>query len=374
VTIPIRTHSPLLEMFDFTTATVTNGVFALPSWLAIACATTGRTIQTSATTVRTGLGANAARARSVDGVAFGLSVEASLVNHVASLDTISAIWAFANSAALGAGTLAGPDGSTAHELTWTTANFSVGAPAAAGFSVVGAGLPARASIWAQGDVSTSIQSYDSASAAWTTTLAISASAWSRIDSGIASGGGSGSFSAWGDASFSLAGKAFLWGPQLEQRLYPSSYMPSPSGGATRAADVLSIPSPTLVAPGGFFDMTLTVAPNYSQAEQGADHDLLFFDSNNRVFIQQSTHKIVLRIGGVDVLSSALAWSREQGLTVRAAHQASGRTLTVSGATSGNGTATGASAAAITLPATAYMLGNASGAEECADLRSVGFSA
>jgi hypothetical protein len=158
---------------------------------------------------------------------------------------------------------------------------------------------------------------------------------------------------------------YLFGSQSEVGAYPSSFIVG-----ARAADVLTVAAPAQIARGGFFDISLVVAPHYTQAEQAADHNLVYFGSNDRAFIRQSDHKVVLRIGGADVVSSALTWSRNQALTVRVRHLASGRTLTVSGATSGSGSTTGVAVSAITLPATAYLLGGATGAEESADLQAL----
>ncbi len=157
--------------------------------------------------------------------------------------------------------------------------------------------------------------------------------------------------------------------QTEGGKYPTSAFPAAAANASRAADVLSVASPSNIAPGGFFDIDLTVAPNYTNAEQAVDHNLIYFDANNRVYVQQSSSKIVLRIGGADVLSSALTWSRETAIRVRAKHTARGRQLVITGATTGNGdTGTQSPSSAISLPATAYLLGISTGAEESSDLR------
>ena len=200
-------------------------------------------------------------------------------------------------------------------------------------------------------------------------------AWIRRSvSGTATAAAHNSVIAPRNVTASETGSVLVYGYQIEGGSYPSSVIVSTSGSATtRAADVLSVPSPSTIAPAGRFDATLTIAPNYATAEQAGDYDLLFFDSSNRLFLRASDNKIVMRIGGADVVSSALTWSREQALTIRAAHCASGRTLTVSGATSGNGTTTAGAASAMTLPGTAYLLGNASGAEECSDLRAITFN-
>lgn len=107
-----------------------------------------------------------------------------------------------------------------------------------------------------------------------------------------------------------------------------------------------------------------------------DSPLLWWDASNQIFLRQADAKLCVKIGGsVALASAALTWSREQALTL-GVHLAPGGalTLSVAGATTGNGTTTAAGVAAFTTQATAYLLGTSAGAQECTDLRALGFYA
>ncbi len=198
---------------------------------------------------------------------------------------------------------------------------------------------------------------------------IPSTAWSRISATCATTGATSQIF----CGYSVAaGEVFVaYGGQSEDGLYPGPYIPTTTIAVAAAADVLSVPDPTLIAPGGFYDVMMTVAPSYAQNEFGTDHDLLYFGANDRVYLQQSSGKIVMKTTGQsDVLSLALTWSREQSLTIRMMSRLTQRQIIVSGATTGNGATSGTAASAFTLPATAYLLGSNSGAEECANLLSV----
>jgi hypothetical protein len=177
-----------------------------------------------------------------------------------------------------------------------------------------------------------------------------------------------------NASATSQGKVDAAWLQLEDGLYPTSAIATAGAAAARAADVLSLSSPSTIAPGGFFDLDLTFAPHFATAEQGVDLNLFYLDASNRVFLRQSDAKIVLRLAGANnAVSSALTWSRNQALRIRARHTPREQVLEVFQATSGNGAASASVAAAISLPATAYLLGSSTGAEESSDLRAVRFS-
>jgi hypothetical protein len=142
----------------------------------------------------------------------------------------------------------------------------------------------------------------------------------------------------------------------------------------RAADTLS--TTTAIAPSGRLNMTEVVAPNFASGEQGVDSPILWWSSTNQIYLQQSTGKVVVDVGGSPVLTSAaLTWSREQAITVAVHLTPSGAlSLTVSGATTGNGTVNTTGVGTFSTGATSYLLGTSSGAQECADLRSVSFAA
>lgn len=355
------------------------GGYVLPSGLAIACATTGRTSQTSASTLRTGLGANNARGRSVDGAMWGLSVECSRLNRIPTSDPFGTGWS--TSGPLTASHVTGPSGAIEacrivdNDIAAGSTPFQ-GIAALAGVTVGG---PACPSIWVANQ-SINQNGGNATGSAFNLNvgpnIAVPApvTPWTRVSAAGTYSSSAGSTAliivcAIGTAGASNVSKGTIDAAfaQVEDAKYPSSAFPTSGATATRAADVLSIVAPTIVGPGGFFDVTILVAPNFATAEQGTDLDLFFLDTNNRLFLQQSTAKVVLRVAGVDVLSSALTWARETPIKVRAMHTPRGRTLEVSGALTGNDTTSASAAGAVTLPGTAYLLGNASGAQECASL-------
>jgi hypothetical protein len=166
------------------------------------------------------------------------------------------------------------------------------------------------------------------------------------------------------------GTTLFWGIQAEAGSYPTSVIPTSGGAGSRDADVLS-GAATMLVPNGYLDWTLELAPNFAQGEQAADEPLIWLDAKNQVYLRQSDGKIALLAGGVTVLASpALSFVREQTITLHLINSAMhGASLTVSGATTGNGTVT-ASATPMSTPTTVYVLGNNLGAQECADLQKI----
>jgi hypothetical protein len=209
---------------------------------------------------------------------------------------------------------------------------------------------------------------------WDNPVDVTETGWGRY--GVADGSGYFRLETRGDTDGSpLAitepSSVTAYGAQLEPGMnYPSSYIPTQNGERTREADKLYVNSANAaaVAPGGFFHVKLAFAPNYATGEnKAAGHDLLWFDSANRVYLRFSDNKIVLRIDGKEIASAPLAWAREDKITVEAVHSPSGRRLTVSGAD-----VTGAPSVAIPSLTVIHVLGDNNGAQECADLRYIGF--
>lgn len=371
--------------------TVATALWTLPSWLAIACATTGRTSQIAREAIKTGFGANAARARNV-GEGWGLSAECARRNKLCgNTDTwlgsaTLQAWAVGeNTKTTGQADPAG--GTGANKWACTT----VGLDGAAGSSFTdfaslktfaAYGSDGVVSMWGRGGVKmTPAQPYgyvcfenDADNLA---NVPIITENWARYDVYDSRSVGQyvlldfGQFGGAGTGRGQAAGAtAYTWGAQLELGVkYPSSYFPVANAAENqlRAADVLSCPSPSTIMPGGYFDLRFVVSPHYASTETLVDHDLLFVDSNNRLFFRQSDRKLVLKVGGNSIASAALTFNRNYALVVRAKSTATAFSLSVAGAISGNGTTTGSVQSAISLPSTVYVLGNASGSQESADL-------
>ncbi len=362
MTIPIsRVRPRTILSVDFGTLARSNGAYSLPSGLTLTCATINRTAQQSAATILTGFGANAARSRSVDGTAWGLSLESSRRQYVT--DTRLDQWGN------GLATV-----TSAVDPTTGSSLCSVNSDGASGFRILGVPLPAGSvvlSAWIKvlAPAPTTIARANSNVAGAIIDRSTVDATWARRD---ATG------TALAQTYNSIiqprvsaeAGSMLVYGYQIEAAHYPGSVTLTTGAAVTRAADVLSTPGAD-VAGDGYFDELFTLAPNYADTEFAADHDWTYF-GGPRLYLRQSDKKLVLHTGGVDVVSSALTWSRNQAITVRAKHQASGRSLTVSGATTGNGTTTGSADSPFTVPGSVYLLGNASGPQECADLRSITF--
>lgn len=352
-------------------ASAVTGLVTLPAWMAITCATTGRTTQTSASTLVTDLGANAARARNV-GSGWGLSMEMARTNLITYANDGNQWNTNGGGSLTSINSLADPAGGTLASLGgWVAAaGDAVYFPPAVPnqLAINQAGI---STLWALPVTGTQFDIFDINSGAYTKTVATT-SGWGRQEIACPSvHAGTTRFCA-GNKLGGAGGTSSqrLYGVQVEGSVsYPSSLIVSAGSATARAADVLAVGAPARLAPGGFFDLDMTVAPNYTQAEQAADHNLVYFDANNRVYVKQSNSTVVLRIGGVDLASSALTWSREAAIRIQAQHRAGGRRLIVTGATTGNGdSAIQSASAAITLPATGYLMGSNTGAEECADLR------
>jgi hypothetical protein len=356
-----------LAYFDFRTAPRTAGAFTLPSWLTLTCATTGRTVQTSASTLRTGFGANAARARSVNGAVWGLSVESARTNVVAApADFSSGSWTKTTGVVGTAATTdlldpAGANGATrlAYDGSGTAGNTRVVQSTGV---TPGNGVAYCMSWWARMLTGTrTIDGYlNLPSTIVHTTFT---STWQRFDGFDLGNGTFGLQFNLTDATLNSAFNGYCYACQEELGKYPSSAITG-----ARAADVPSVATPSAIAPSGYFDVTYAIAPNYATGEQGSDHNLLYFNSTNRLFLRQSDAKLVLRIGGADITTGALSWMRNQTLWIRAAHGPGGRVLFVSG----SAPVTGSAVSAISLPATVYLLGSNTGPEESSDLQFVSF--
>ena len=140
-----------------------------------------------------------------------------------------------------------------------------------------------------------------------------------------------------------------WGRQLEQASFASSYIRSAAvGGTTRAADLLSGPISTVPATMINGTFAFDIAPIFSSAggiRHATDQCIFSFaeDDSERIFFVVSGGSIYIRVvsgGATKVTSNALAFSAHQKLTITI--NAAAGSISVSGATTGNGTVTGTS--------------------------------
>ena len=350
------------QRFDTATAKRIDGSYLLPSWMDIRCATSERSAPTSPSAVRTGFGANAARASSQDGATWGLLIEPATTNHITQQD----VSAYTTGVATVVADVTDPTGGLA---AYRIADTDAGAAQSKSntFSVDGT-ADYTMSCWLRvpGDPTTHASVEFSAAGV---TVADESLAWGPYASTATTG----------DASLVINPRATtiadeggcdIWGVQIEKRSYPTSFMGADNTAFTRAADVLRVSARGLgLVSDDYFDATISYAPLYASAETTQDHDMIYLDDDNRVYFSASDQKIYLRLNGATQLSTdALSFGRHSQLEVTVSSKPSGTTLTVAGAAE-SGPHTGA-AQTMTIPASIHVLGNASGAQEGAELRSI----
>lgn len=353
--------------FDANQSTIQDGEFVLPSWLRISCPTAERSAQTSSSTAVVGLGPNAARATSRDGSTWGLLVEPTRQNFINDQDFST--WSAGG--AIVTGSHADPSGGTsAHDFNDNDGGNVLSKNDV--YAHAGDGLTHTLSLWlrvlytpttgtlitfSSGPGVSILQATEQTS--WTSMVAtglVSANVALQV------------IPCHGAASDT--GSAQLWGAQVEQGSYPTSFIGADNATFTRAADTLKADVAAVgIMADGYFDVTLTLAPLYAHDEASADHDLLYVDADNRVFFDESAATFVARINGTNVASSAVTFSRHQELTITVAHRSTGVSITVAGATMGNGTTSGSAQPALSpAPETVCVLGDDAGAQEGAELR------
>jgi hypothetical protein len=361
---------PGYAYFDADSAEPAAGELELPAWLQLRCPTTERSVQVSATAVVAGLGVNSPRAFSRDGSSFGLLVEPAATNLVANQDLTT--WTDANTPILSAATT--PAGTI--ESVEVEDDNAAAAEYKRLIGVIGTLDNLQnytASVWSwmldadDGDGSFAVTK------GGTSYLSVGHftpdSDWTYRTQTAAVSGGSGAGEARAQPRSTpgtAVGAARFWGMQLEQRNYPTSFIGADDATFTRAADVLRAEG-TDVLPHGWLDFEIAYRPHYAW-DEGGDHNLVYIDADNRFFWQISSSKFVLRVGGVDLLSESVNFSRHQELTLTVSHTAAGRSIAVAGADFGNVEATDTALAAIAVPAWVYFLGSSSGADHGADLR------
>lgn len=180
-----------------------------------------------------------------------------------------------------------------------------------------------------------------------------------------------SWSAYGGTGAS-ASDCYWTSTQVERLPFATSAIRSTAALVTRGADILTgsmAPVPTRLINGNY---SFDVAPLFSSTEgvSYATDQCIFSwaeDDSERVFFVVSGGAIYIRVtsgGATKVTSNALAFSAHQKLTITIS--ATAGSITVAGATSGNGTVTGSSWTRTTGPT--FYIGNRQGATQPAYVR------
>lgn len=177
---------------------------------------------------------------------------------------------------------------------------------------------------------------------------------------------------------------YAFGAQVEgDALYPSSYIPTLDNPQTRSPERLYTKQGALASlvPDGYFDILIKFAPNY-ELSLGVNEmwetelDILFFSAATGVRLRAADRKLIMRVDHVTIELGPVTFSREQELTLRVTNRkGQGFSMELSGATEGNGSATGMPDFAIqTAQLSQLHLFSSDGgsAKECQDLRYMGF--
>lgn len=315
---------------DFSASPGAGAVYTLPSGWTYSCATAGRTVQTSAATLVTGIAANAAPAKSVDGVSFKVDVECARTNqptNSGAWDPGSAGWVAGTMTNVG--TYLGPDGGAATAREFSSAVSGRYSSYHSGASAAG-----------------------SAYSCWTSY--ISGNATVRFEIG---GGGGNVFvpvsAGWRRSDLycvpassspyliqAIVGNVDIaaYGLQEEVGKYPSSYIPTAGAAITRATATLAAPHDQVAFDSGRIPELIWV-PDFAYNETLLDAVILD-DSRGRLYYCQADQKFTFTMYGRGTIKSlACTFSREQAVTLRADVDDGTQlaTLIVSGCTTGDGT-------------------------------------
>ena len=347
-----------------------SGLLTLPAWLSIACATTGRTSQVSATSLVRGLGANAARARNV-GNGWGLSVECARTQMCYQSESFTGAQWGTGTATVTTGQVDPAGGTLATRFASSGGQFSNYSASPGSWRVTSA--------WVKGVAgSAPYGHFRSANAApW---YDVVSGQWTRVDIVNAA-------DAVGTPNVEMrnipAGAGLISGAttvdvcfcQCEAGVaYPSSYLPNTlAATAPRAADVVTAQTSAVMV-GGYYDISLGFSPNYASNETVADHQLLWIDANNGVYFKRSDRKLYLKSAGVTIASSsALTFQRNDRFIVDAKHTAKERRIRLRNATTAAilyDSGSLSTAAALSPGATIGILGTTTTTTECADLQAL----
>jgi hypothetical protein len=353
------------------------------NWLQITCPTDQRTSQTSANSLQTGYGPNAARPRNV-GLGWGLSVESARRNEIVTSDSWSGMgWSMPGGAMMSSPSHPDPAGGML-AIRFDSAGNQTS-------SVASGVTTGYASSWLKGNGIMGPFAYfvvGDAVMNWSVATVDDGTKWKRYEVGEAAGYYR--LETRGDAdgdppAIPAATSIFAYGAQYESLAdgktvhYPSSYIPTMGAVRTREADILFSNSATTLLPNGYWNVEIHIAPNYATSEQtDTQHDVIFLDGNNHLYLyfELGMGRLVLKTGSYSLSGppvGTMTWSREAELVIRVKTSPAGRELSLTGASSGNFQVIDMldKPTPANLPAL-YILGNANGAQECADLRYLGF--
>ncbi len=352
-----------------------GGLLDLGSWLTYTCATAETSARTGAATVTTGFAADAPRGYSEDGATWGLLVEPAATNRQGEQDITA--WDAVGPPIFTAVTA--PNG----ELDgWKAEDFSaVAFEYTRDLDELGICPGAvTLSVWIADITSVRADVYTSESGGVGTMAGIAqagpTSSWTYYTDSYSGSAPTTScetvFVPAGGTGVSDTGAASIWGVQVEDRQYPTSFIGADNATFVRAAGTLTAPSSSTTE-GGYFDVEIEFAPQFASDETGADYVLLYIDANDFLYFSSSSRSIVLILDStVVVVSSALTFARGDVLTIRAQHRPDRAAVTVTGASVGDSETVVAAVLPLTMPGTLTLCGGASGATEGVILYGVTF--
>jgi hypothetical protein len=357
-----------------------DGTYDLPYWMTVLAGANATTSQTSGHSFRTGFSLDA-RARNV-GLGWGLSIENARNNrvHWSEIDAVN--WTLVNTAIFLGQQRPGPSSNVDSIWLADSSGVAIGTATLAGVagtvgatSVLSAWLHRLARI---PDTITTppVNCTFEASPGAVSTVPWPIPNWARFETPtfVAAVGNSVIVTPSPTAA-NRQDAVSICHFQQEEGKYPTSFIPTAGLFAARGADVIQLVGPTTLIEGGFFDLDLLIAPAYAQNEMatGAEHNLLFVDANNRLFLRESDKAVVLRLNAVELAVAGQVWARNSTVRVRARHLAGQSQVEINTAT-GGGSASGPAQPALVIGGAVYMMGTAAGAEEAADVRRISWHA
>lgn len=162
------------------------------------------------------------------------------------------------------------------------------------------------------------------------------------------------------SSASSTSVSSYFGIQMEQNRYPTTFV-----DGSRDADTLWIDSDALIDEDGYFEANIIYRPHYAHDDLTSDHNILYLDSNNRLFYRASDDRLVLKINNADLISTTLEFDRLEEINVTLEHSALGRSLVVK-TEDDDSTSTGAASSPL-IPSNyseIYLFGSSAVEESC----------